>query len=650
MLHLFLSLLLAGGGGRGPAPAPPPAAPVAVTPAPASPLAAPADTLPVPHAFLEAMLNGTRTRHGKPGPRYWQQEVDYRIQTRLRPEEVTVEGSEVITYHNNSPDTLAAIWLNLPQNVFAPGNPRNRPVPVTGGFHLGRVVVQGVEMQVDAPRAGPSLGTVVGIQLNEPLPPGDSAVLEIEWVFEVPEGTFRMGREGRDVFFIAQWYPQVAVYDDLRGWARDPYMGDGEFYLEYGTFDVEITAPAGWLVSATGELQNPQSVLTPAAQERLAALSPDSVTHVVTAEERDAGALTLPGGEDGALTWHFRAEDVRDFAWGASPLYVWDATVAEYLNDDGTVRRAAIHSFYRPEKPNWERSAEYARHAIESHSYWYPYPYPQMTVNEGIVGGGMEYPMITIVGGGRSPLRLYGVISHELAHMWWPMVVGSDERNHAWMDEGLASFSEDLFTPEMFADAPAARGSMRSYLSIAGSDRETPSMRPADLYGPFGNRGVASYSKPATVFRTLRHILTPERFDAALRSYVRRWAFKHPHPLDLFWTFENVTGEDLDWYFYPWMYTTRVLDQAVINVRIDNGQPVVVLENRGEIRMPVELEVTTDSGEKAHVWAGHEAWEEDGRMLVPLTEVDGEVAEVVIDPDEYFPDINRENNVWRREP
>lgn len=605
-------------------------------------IASPADTLPVPDAYRDALLSGTRSRTGAPGGDYWQQRVEYDIRTRLFPTENRVVGSEEITYHNQSPDTLREIVLNLAQNVFAAGNPRNRPVPVTGGFDLRRVMVQGTPIPLGS--ADRRVGTVLSLPLERPLPPGASTAVEIDWSFVVPEGTFRMGREGSEVFYLAQWYPQIATYDDLRGWVRDPYLGDGEFYLDYGDFTVEVTAPAGWLVSGSGVLQNANEVLPGDAVARMRSLERGRVTHIVTRGERDAGRATLPGGADGTLTWRFVAENVRDFAWGSSNRYVWDGTVAEYPADDGSSVRSAIYTFYRPEKPNWEQSAAYARHAIETHSAWYPYPYPQMTVNEGVIGGGMEYPMITIIGGGGTPLALYGVISHELAHMWWPMVAGSDERNYAWMDEGMASFAEDLATPLLFPDEDAGRSTMNRYLRVAGTDRETESMRPADLYGPFGNRGIASYQKPATAFRALRTILGPAVFDRSLRTYLRRWAFKHPTPLDLFWTFEDVSGRDLDWFFYPWMYTTRVLDQGIAGVTLGDGAVTVVVEDRGEIPMPVIVEVVNDSGGRSRAMASVEDWRA-GSMAIRM-DVSGIVREVILDPEGRFPDVNREDNRW----
>jgi len=608
-------------------------------------LSPPADTLPVPHAYQRAIQAETRSADGAPGARYWQQRVEYRIRASLDPAATTVTGSETITYHNNSPDALDRVVLNLGQNVYAPGNPRDRTVPVTGGFTLDRVVAQGIPIVLDKPRGAISMGTVADLRLPSSIPSGGTAELQIDWSYVVPEATFRGGREGREVFYMSQWYPQIAVYDDLRGWVRDPYLGDGEFYEEYGDFDVDLTAPAGWLVSATGTLRNADDVLTPDAARRLRSVSHETITHVVSQADRDAGHATAAAGDGGTLTWHYTAQNVRDFAWGASDRYVWDATVAEYERDDGSTQSAAIYSLYRPEKPNWNRSAEFARHAIEFHSRWYPYPWPQMTVNEGVIGGGMEYPMITIIGGGRSPQGLYGTISHELGHMWCPMVVGSDERSYAWMDEGFATFTEDMASASLFPDGgPEGLASMNGYLRVAGSDNETPSMRPADLYGPFGNRGVASYQKPASVLRALRTILGPKVFDEAMRTYMRRWAFKHPHPLDLFHTFEDVAGADLDWYFYPWMYTTRVLDQAVVDVVQGNGTATVVVEDHGGIPMPVIVEVTTASGNRVRTMVGVDVWR-DRRASIDV-KVDGPVTSVMLDPEQQFPDVNRKDDRW----
>ncbi len=604
------------------------------------------DTLPIPPSYAAALEAGTRSRSGAPGPRYWQQDVSYRIRASLAPAEALVRAEETIRYTNRAPRALRSVVLNLNQNVFAAGNPRNRQAPITGGFTLDRVVVQGRGYDIRG-RGGKPVPTVIEIELAEPLPTGGSVDVEVAWHFTVPEDAFRMGRDGLEVFFLAQWYPQIAVYDDLRGWARDPYFGDGEFFLSYGDFDVELTVPEGWLVGASGVLQNPEEVLTETAIQRLGRASTGGdIVNVVTEGDLTAGRATRTGTPSGTLTWRFVAENVRDFAWGASDRYVWDATRAEYDDGQGGTQTSAIHTLYRPDRANWERSAEFARFAIESHSHWFPYPYPHMTVNEGVIGGGMEYPMITIVGGTRTPISLEGVISHEIAHMWWPMVIGTDEKAHAWMDEGLASFSEDLYTPLLFPGVNTGLNTMNTYLSVAGSDAETESMRHADLYGPFGNRGVASYQKPASALRALRAYLGEGLFDRALREYTRRWAFRHPQPLDLFWTFEDVTGRDLDWFFYPWMYTTRVTDQAVVSARtVESGgayRVAVLVEDRGEIPMPVVIQVRTRSGRTFRTTASVERW--DGDRMELVVDTDGPAAEVIVDPDQVLPDVNRGDN------
>lgn len=616
--------------------------------------ATPADSrvvIPVPRAFRRAVEAGTRTPTGEPGPRYWQQRVDYVIEASLEPATALLRGSERIRYRNNSPDTLQHIFLHLYQNIFAPGNPRNRPVPVTGGMTVDRLVVQGRPRLLPPPER--PLPTIVAVELERPLAPGGEAELSIDWHFTVPPpGAPRTGHDNREVFAIAQWYPQIAVYDDVRGWHRDPYLGEGEFYTEYGDFDVTLRVPAGWLVAATGVLQNPEEVLTDETRRRLAAaLETDTVVHVLTERDVKNGTLTRPA-PDGWLTWRYRAENVRDFAWAASNRYLWDATRAASpdADGDGQGEVVAIHVLYRPGKRNWDQGARFARHAVETHAAnWYPYPYPHMTVTEGVISGGMEYPMITFIGGERSPFSLYTVISHEIGHMWFPMMVGSNETAYAWMDEGLTTFIENLAAELIFPEERPRLSDARHYLEVAGSDNETEIMRHADLYGPFGNRGVASYSKPAAVLTALRHVLGTQTFDRALREYVRRWFNRHPMPHDLFNTFESVAGRDLDWFWYPWFYTTRVLDQAVNVVRQERTaagyRVTVVVGDLGEIPMPIDLALTLDNGQTMRVLLDVEAW--NGLQEYTFqSEVPRPLARVELDPDAYSPDVNRENNVW----
>ena len=426
-------------------------------------------TVPTTQGYRQAVQAGTRSATGRPGARYWQQAVSYRIEAELDPASAELRGRERIVYRNRSPEALTSVVLNLYQNIFTETARRNRTIVApTGGVTLRRVVVEGHERRpaaagqigvvtpVRTPAAGYEVaGTLARLALPRPVASGDSTVLEIEWSHRIPPaGTFRTAYEdalGGRAFNVAQWYPQIATFDDVIGWDATPYLGDGEFYLEYGDFDVSITLPAGHLVGATGILQNPGDVLTPEAAARLArAAATDSIVRVVTEAERAAGRATRTGNR---LTWRFHAENVRDFAFAASDRYLWDATRATIPGG----RNVLIHSLYRSGAPHWDEAARFGQHSIDFFSdRLVPYAYPQATVAEGPIGG-MEYPMLVFIPRAREREDLYSVIAHELAHEWFPMMVGQDEASFAWMDEGLTTFNEDEAREAFFPGARARR-------------------------------------------------------------------------------------------------------------------------------------------------------------------------------------------------
>src|SRR5690606_9082939 len=417
------------------------------------------------NAFREAVRRGTRTMDGRPGPEYWQQRVEYRIAAELDPERARVQAEETITYYNRSPDTLSHLVLLLYQNVFAPGVQRVRRVPPTDGITLESVAVDGLPARAGDPRTGSATyaidGTLMTLDLPRALPPGGRVTLDIAWHFSVPpRGAPPTGHDNREAFVVAQWYPQIATYADVHGWHTLPYWSNGEFYLEYGDFDVSLTVPEGWIVGATGTLQNPDEVLTPQTLDRLAsARTQDGIVRVITAEDHQAGPVTVqePGGQ---LTWRFTASNVRDFAFATSNRYLWDATRARTpdADGDGRAETVLVNALYRPEATAWRRAAEYMRHATTFHAErWYPYQYPQITAAEGPIGG-MEYPMLVFIGAPSDAQALYSVLSHEIAHQWWSMLVGSNETRYAWQDEGLTTYVEDLSVQDFFpqSDARAA--------------------------------------------------------------------------------------------------------------------------------------------------------------------------------------------------
>ncbi len=623
------------------------------------------DNRPIPYPafpapqFLSAVEVGTRTLTGEPGPQYWTNTAEYRIKATLSPFSNMLRGSEEVIYQNNSPDTLRRIVVNLYQNLHSEGVVRSESVQVTGGMHVSQVALNGMDLVEARPvslwrrQTGPVgtsysiRGTKMTIQVPDGVAPGEAARLNMSWSFEVPaQGAPRMGQDG-EVYYLGYWYPQVAVYDDLRGWDPDPYAGEGEFYMGYADYDVSITVPEGWLVGATGELQNGYAVLTEQTRSRLASVADsDSTVHIVTADDRGAGRSTVDS-PTGALTWRFTAENVRDFAFGTSASYVWDAgrTAVGDLDDDSESDYAMIHALYRPDARTWDQAAHYSAYSIEFLSRTVmPYPYPQMTSVEGIIGGGMEYPMITLIGGNRNERTLMSVTIHELAHMWFPMIVGQDEKAYTWMDEGMVTFNEND-GEEAYWESPIWPSEQQMYLIIARSEIEEPSMKHADSYrSPFA-RNVAHYAKPGITFHALRGIVGNDRFYEALQEYTRRWAFKHPSPWDMFNTFEDVLDMDLDWFFRSWIYEAWVLDQAVASVEQTADGIAVTIADYGLTPMPAPVRVKYADGRVENQLVPVDHWLDDNVSAV-LTFPAGDVVEVEIDPEGYYSDIDVANNVW----
>ncbi len=454
-----------------------------------------------------------RTGSGMPGPDYWQQRVDYVIRATLDTSTRSLRGDERITYTNNSPDTLRYLWLQLDQNVFNSESrgsrlfdPRSRFG--TGGAEGGVRILKVGQPAIAAARgraASPAVqlgylvnGTVMRVDLARPLPPKAKQVLEISWSFPFGPNRNRMGIEEIDngvTYEVAQWYPRLAVYDDVRGWNTEQYYGQGEFYLEYGSFDVSISLPADMIVAATGQLQNPAEVLTATQRSRLAQARTSSSTVVIRGRDEVRDPASRPAAEYGTLTWRFTADSVRDFAWAASRSFIWDAVG---VNGGKTLAM----SYYPPStEALWKEATQYAKVAIENYSaQWAPYPYPTANNVRGIEGG-MEYPMIVFCNR-PTPETLYSVTDHEFGHTWFPMVVGSNERRYPWMDEGFNEFINYYNWVKKFGLPPSHRGSIPDYLEMATSGQERPVMTfadqlPQDVRGPRGVRQAGARATAA---------------------------------------------------------------------------------------------------------------------------------------------------------
>jgi peptidase M1-like protein len=613
--------------------------------------------IPAMESFDRAVAKGTRTRTGSPGPRYWQQWTDYRLRAELNPISKRLTGQGTLTYHNRSPDTLNEVYVHLLHNLFAPGARHNTDVPWSvEGVELSRVAVQGQELK-PTEKEGPGYeveGTIMRIRLPKPLPSGASATLEFTWKLRIPpDGAPRGGQDG-EVFYISYWYPQMAVYDDLNGWQVDQYLGNAEFYMGYGNYDVSLTVPTGWLVTSTGTLLNPTEVLSSQTRARLDSASHASGTvRVVTEADRSAGTSTT-AGQDGKLTWRFRADTVRDVSWAASARYLWDATNAAVgdANGDGRPDTVAINSFYRPEQRSsyWGESARYSRHSVEFFSrFVMPYPYPHMTAVDGPSScGGMEFPMMTCIGGQWDSTGLYEVTTHEIGHMWFPMIIGSDEKRYAWMDEGLTQFDQSQSMADMFKGYDDEAKNRRSYLGLAEGGGEVELMRHGDRYPTYGSYGAASYYKPATVLVALRGVIGKETFNKAFKEYAHRWRYKHPSPSDFFNTFENVSGQDLDWFWRTWFYETWKLDQAIDTVSPVGDSLEIVIENRGRAVMPVHLLVSRTDGQVDSLTVPAQTWFGGERRRTVRVGSTPAVKSVEIDAEREFPDFDRSNQIWPR--
>ncbi|MCU0620124.1 MAG: M1 family metallopeptidase [Gemmatimonadales bacterium] len=550
----------------------------------------------------------TRLPDGRPGPGYWQQRVDYRIGATLDPFTGRLSGRETIRYRNNAPVRLAALWLHLEQNICDPDGVTSqlRQPPLVFLSTAFDFTCQGFAggVTLDTVRAAGRVatyavyGTLMRLDLPYAIDRGESIELEIAWHFTVPPyGAGRMGRDGT-LFEVAQWYPRLAVYDDVSGWNHDPYIGAGEFYLEYGSFDVRLTLPAGFTVAATGTLRNPGEVLGRAQRERLAlAARSDTAIAVITADE----ATRTSASARPLATWHFTADSVRDFAFAASPDFRWDASAW-----DGIL----VHTFYRPAATRWPEANRMAREAVRHFSErWFRYPYPQMSSVEGPIEG-MEYPMLTFDPAGPSREELHWVVAHEIGHQWVPMVVGSNERLHPWMDEGFNTFL-DLENAALYFAGTAygdtiTTSARRLYPSHAVPGQEQPmATRPVESRDLFWT----GYQKPALMLSVLRdEVLGRERFERAFRAYLQAWRFKHPTPGDFQRMMRAESGVDLDWFWRDWLYTTHRPDVVVERVASDARGSTVGLLNRGGMQLPTRLRLTYADGSSGEVVVPVEAW------------------------------------------
>lgn len=617
--------------------------------------------IPLTEAIQGAWDAGTRSASGRPGVNYWQLETDFEIHVRLDPSSSTLFGTETIQVHNNSPSPLGSLSLRLDHNIFRERNPRgkSRPAELTDGMQISRLAVRGVEADLsgrDSSKARPrvrNLGkTLAQVRLDGKLviQPGESVPVEITWSTRLPGGDDGRGhrmtqRWGETLVQPTQWFPRLAKYDDLRGWDTNIYLGQAEFYNNFGSFDVSIEVPGGWLVSGTGVLQNPEQVLSDETRSRLRhVLESDDVLTIV--DEGEMGTL-----EAETLTWRFHANKVNDFAWASAENYMWRATRAS-IPGRGPV---PIHMLFLPERARlFANAGPIARHALEFYSkLWAAYPFPQLTMQDG-PSAGMEYPMVINSN--------QGACDHEVAHQWWPMMLGTNETWYGWMDEGFNTFMNTLSDADANDQPFNLNGKGQGYGSMSGDEWEPPMMWVSNYSGPL--TGFQTYVKTEMMFSMLGGIVGDQAVQEGISNYTQTWAFKHPSPWDFAFFMSNELNMDLGWFWYYWLFTTERVDGSIESVRELEGKTVVRVRQEGEMPSPVVLKVQFDKASAAlepvegvQILDEHTAvvrwpvdvWFDGARSFdAEISFGDREIKRITLDPDRRFPDKNTRDNIWRR--
>jgi len=615
--------------------------------------------------FMADGGNLFRSADGTPGSHYWQNEADYAIEAELDTAASTLSGNVTITYTNNSPNELKQLWLQLVQNsnradskARAVYSGRVGEESGENGFHLHKVRIKlnGEWREADYVVSG----TRLQIRMPEVLKANGADIqVAIDYDYELPKsgrGSY-MDTDNGAIYEVSYWYPRMCVYDDLRGWNTLPFLGAGEFYLDYGTIDYKVTLPEGMLMAGSGELMNPEQTLTETQQKRLEkARNSEEAVMIRKKEELDQPATAK--GKNGKLTWHYRMEQTRDVAWAASEAFMWDAAIAKYESGNKTLAM----SYYPPESAGeeaWGRATNYLKRSLEIFSdHWFEYPYP-VAVSVGGPTGGMEYPGITFDSWKAKGYTLFLLVAHEIGHNWYPMVVGSSERLNAWMDEGFNTFI-DIYAHEEYNNGEYAPKRDGEYAPDGGNPAEEivpfitqedalPIMSKADAinreyYHPL------QYFKPAFGLVLLREVvLGPEKFDYAFRQYTHDWAYKHPSPKDFFRSINNYSGESLNWFWRGWFINNWQLDQAVTEVGYKDGNPengaTITLKNMKKMPMPVLLKVTLADGSTQNYKLPVEIWQQDETYIFhPQTSQ--KIDKVVLDADHQLPDVDRANNSW----
>ncbi len=603
------------------------------------------DTLPIPVNLQKAYEKGTRSMDGRPGPAYWQNHSDYVINVKFDPATRTIDGHEKIIYYNESPDSLNRLVIRLYQDIFKKGNARDWAVSLEDlhdGVTISSLKIDGQEVALEENPDLRRYGTNLMLRLTNKIAPKSKTQLEIDWQLTISKkSNIRMGTYDSTSFHIAYWYPQMAVYDDLEGWDTFNYTGGQEFYNDFCNYEVKIKVPRNFVVWATGRLQNVDEVLQNKFVKRYKkALTADEIIHVITEKDLQEGHITADNEWN---TFVYKAQHVPDFAFSTSDHYLWDLTSAKVAEDR---ERVLIGAAYKKESEDFYEVAEVARKSIlffSNEMPAYPFPYPSLTVFNG--RGGMEFPMMVNDGSAKERSGMVHVTSHEIAHTYFPFMMGINERKYAWMDEGWATMLPFEFQAREAKGYDPIHRTVSRYIRVAGSEYDVPMIYPANIYGGqarFSYRN-ASYNRPGLAYYLLEQYLGRERFLNAMHEYIERWKGKHPMPFDFFFTFNDVVKEDLSWFFKPWFFEFGYPDLALQKINESDDSLLLKVVKKGNLPVPIKLTILYQDSSKTYLERSLAVWKTHLTDFEISVKKEKPILEIRLG-DEHVPDLFTDDN------
>ena len=598
----------------------------------------------MPKEFLKAYEKGTRSYDGQPGNSYFQNKSDYKITAEIEPKTRNLKGKETISYQNNSPDTLKKFYFRMYQDLYKPTTSRDRAITLkelTEGILLNSLQIDGKSI---SEQNISRIETLMIITLDAPMLPFSSTQINIDWSFTIPNGTtIRMGTKDSTTFTVGYWYPQIAVYDDISGWDDLYYNGNTEFYNDFNNYDVEIKVPYDFNVWATGVLQNPGEVLSSSVLNKFnEAKNSDSIINIIDSNNIDA--KDYYNKSSGYNTWRFKAENVTDFVFGTSNHSLWDGTSAEV--EPG--RRVFISAAYNKNAKDFYYVDKIARDAVVFFSKEFPaipFPYPALTIFNGQSRGGMEFPMFVNDRSTKSYNEAVDITTHEITHQYFPFYMGINEKKYTWMEEGMAQMIPEELQDRLSENTNKRRSNTKRYQNFAGSEYEASMMTTAYLLKSDAF-SYNAYYKPSVIYNLLRDYFGKEKYNSILKEYINRWNGKHPVPYDFFFTFNEASGENLNWFWQPWFFEKGFPDLEIKEIKRNSNKNIIVIRNKGTLPVPVELSIKYFDGSENKIAERMDVWK-TGVKEIEITDDSGkDISDIVLGSD-VIPDINFSDNNYK---